>query len=153
VDEDGCPTDDDNDGVPNHRDKCPDTRPGARVDKDGCEIVDSVVLDVVADGFDFDKSNLKPHMMNDLRTLADRIKASPGNEAIKIIGHTDSIGTEAYNQGLSERRAKSVANYLGKEGVDRGKMAISGKGESEPVADNRTDEGRARNRRVEVHTR
>ncbi len=153
VDEDGCPSDDDGDGVPNHRDKCPDTRPGARVDKDGCEIVDSVVLDLVADGFDFDKSNLKPDMTGDLRNLADRIKASPGDESIDIIGHTDSIGSEAYNQGLSERRARSVADYLTKEGLDRGKMSVSGKSEHEPVADNRTADGRARNRRVEVHTR
>lgn len=153
VNEDGCPEDDDGDGVPNHRDKCPDTRPGVRVDKDGCEIIDSLVLNIVNEGFDFDKSKIKPYMAEDLRNLAERVKSSPGVESIDIIGHTDSVGSETYNQGLSERRAHSVADYLSGQGLERRSMTVSGKGESEPVADNHTAEGRARNRRVEVHAR
>lgn len=152
VDEDGCPSDDDGDGVPNHRDKCPDTRPGAKVDEDGCEIVDSVVLNIVSDGFDFDRSKIKPHMVPELDTLAARIKQSPGKEQIDITGHTDSIGTQSYNMGLSKRRASSVADYLSRKGLDRGDMRLHGKGESEPVATNRTRAGRKQNRRVEVRT-
>jgi outer membrane protein OmpA-like peptidoglycan-associated protein len=79
-------------------------------------------------------------------------KLSNANVAsIRVVGHTDSVGTDAYNQGLSERRASSVVEYLLTQGLAPGKLTSEGKGESEPVADNETDEGRAQNRRVELH--
>ena len=71
--------------------------------------------------------------------------------SIKVIGHTDSKGSDAYNQALSERRASSVASYLLSQGLSPNKLTSEGRGESEPVADNATDEGRAKNRRVELH--
>ncbi len=71
--------------------------------------------------------------------------------SIKVIGHTDSKGSDAYNQALSERRASSVAAYLLSQGLAPNKLTSEGRGESEPVADNASDEGRAENRRVELH--
>lgn len=143
--------DDDNDGVPNSRDKCPNTRPGATVDADGCEIIESLTIDLVEDEFDFDSAVLKPAMEAALTDLADRIKASAGHETLTIIGHTDSIGTEEYNQGLSERRAESAAMFLQGLGIDS--ISTSGMGETQPVADNGTKEGRAMNRRIEVQAK
>jgi outer membrane protein OmpA-like peptidoglycan-associated protein len=71
--------------------------------------------------------------------------------SIKVVGHTDNVGTDAYNQTLSERRANSVADYLLSQGVAPNKVSSEGKGESEPVAENDTEEGRAKNRRVDLH--
>ena len=143
--------DDDNDGVPNSRDKCPNTRPGATVDADGCEIIESLTIDLVEDEFDFDSAVLKPAMEAALTDLADKIKASAGHETLTIVGHTDSIGSEEYNQGLSERRAASAAAFLEGLGIDS--ISTSGMGETQPVADNGTKEGRAMNRRIEVQAK
>ncbi len=142
--------DDDNDGVLNSRDKCPNTRPGATVDADGCEIIESLTIDLVNDEFDFDSAVLKPAMEAALTDLANKVKASSGKETLTIVGHTDSIGSEEYNQGLSERRAASAASFLKGLGLDG--ISTSGMGETQPVADNGTKEGRAQNRRVEVKT-
>ncbi len=142
--------DDDNDGVLNSRDKCPNTRPGATVDADGCEIIDNLTIDLVEDEFDFDSAVLKPAMEAALIDLANKIKDSAGHETLTIVGHTDSVGSDAYNQGLSERRAESAARFLEGQGIDN--ISTSGMGETQPVADNSTAEGRAHNRRVEVKT-
>jgi len=144
--------DDDGDGVPNSRDKCPGTRKGAKVNADGCEIVASTTMNVTSDDFDFDSAKLKPAMKKKLDGFAGEVKASPGDERLDVVGHTDSIGTDAYNQKLSERRAQAVADYLATQGVAKDHMTVSGKGESQPVADNKTKEGRAKNRRVEINT-
>ena len=72
---------------------------------------------------------------------------------VDLEGHTDSIGTDKYNQGLSERRAASVLNYLTKTGVASNRITTKGFGESKPIADNKTKEGRAKNRRVEIRVR
>ena len=145
--------DDDGDGVPNSRDKCPNTRPGAKVDSNGCEIIESITIDLEVEEFDFDSATLKPEMEAALDDVAARVSASKGDETLSIVGHTDSTGPEAYNQGLSERRAQSVVDYLAAQGVDPTRMTPSGMGESDPIADNGTREGRARNRRVEIQTR
>jgi OOP family OmpA-OmpF porin len=99
--------------------------------------------------FDFDKSVLKP---GGKAKLDEIVGLLPGIdlEVIVAVGHTDSIGTEAYNQKLSERRANAVKAYLVSKGVDAGRVYTEGKGELQPVADNQTREGRAKNRRVEV---
>ena len=149
---DPCSLDDDGDGVNNCIDKCPDTRAGAKVDSQGCEIIEDLVLHVTADHFDFDKAVLKPAMKDLLDEVMAKVEASPGDEHLMIVGHTDSIGTEAYNQGLSERRARAAADYLISKGFPRDKITTSGAGESEPVADNSTRQGRAENRRVEIKT-
>jgi OOP family OmpA-OmpF porin len=150
VDMNGCALDSDGDGVPNYKDKCPGTRAGARVDMNGCEIIENITINLVNDEFDFDSAELKPDMKVALDDVAARVNASAGDEFLTIIGHTDSVGRDAYNQGLSERRAQAVANYLASKGVNAGKMTTSGKGESMPVADNGTAEGRSRNRRVDI---
>ena len=99
--------------------------------------------------FDFDKYNLKPEGKKALDALVAEMKVEQIDEVI-VVGHTDSIGTEAYNQKLSERRAKTVADYLVSKGIPAAKIQASGKGETQPVADNKTKAGRAKNRRVEV---
>jgi len=102
--------------------------------------------------FDFDKSVLKPEGKAELRKLGEYIKGKGVQVVdIDVIGHTDSIGTDEYNQNLSEERAAAVKNFLTSEGVNGSIIDASGQGESNPVADNSTDEGRAKNRRVEVH--
>lgn len=100
--------------------------------------------------FNHDKSNLRPEGMSALDTLASRLKAFFSVQSITVVGHTDSQGSDAYNQGLSERRAMSVKNYLVKQGIDGSTVSTVGKGESSPVASNATKEGRQQNRRVEI---
>ena len=99
--------------------------------------------------FDFDKFALKPEGKVYLDSLINRVKGVDV-EIVIAIGHADSIGSEAYNQLLSERRAVSVKNYLVSQGIPAGKVRAEGRGESQPVASNKTAEGRAKNRRVEV---
>jgi OOP family OmpA-OmpF porin len=99
--------------------------------------------------FDFDKSDLKPAGKANLDRFMSGL-AGAKVSGITVVGHTDSVGTDAYNQKLSERRAASVANYLSSKGVPAAAIQASGKGESQPVADNGTKAGRAQNRRVEV---
>ena len=99
--------------------------------------------------FDFDKSNIKPAAKASLDSLVERVKTLT-LEVVIAVGHTDSIGTDAYNQKLSLRRADSVKKYLISKGIDANRIYVEGKGESQPVANNKTAEGRAKNRRVEI---
>lgn len=99
--------------------------------------------------FDFDKATLKPEGRQVLDQVAAQV-SSINLETLIATGHTDSIGTEQYNQGLSERRANSVKEYLVSKGVDPNRIYVEGKGETQPVASNATREGRAQNRRVEI---
>lgn len=102
--------------------------------------------------FDHDKSVLKPAGKEALQDLGDEIKAMGGRVVdIDVIGHTDSDGTEEYNQALSVRRAQAVKDYLVSEGVDAAIIDVSGQGELNPIASNATKEGRAQNRRVDIH--
>lgn len=100
--------------------------------------------------FDFNKDTLKPAGKQQLDDLASKIGGTARVTDVKIVGHTDSVGPEAYNQQLSVRRATTVRDYLATKGVDRNIMSVSGMGESSPVADNSTKAGRAKNRRVDV---
>src|SRR5262245_2890083 len=99
--------------------------------------------------FDFDKSVLKPEGKAKLDDLAGKIQAI-ALEVVIAIGHTDSIGSDAYNQKLSVRRAESVKAYLVSKGVEPNRIYTEGKGEKQPVASNKTAEGRQKNRRVEI---
>jgi OOP family OmpA-OmpF porin len=99
--------------------------------------------------FDFDKSVLKPAAKTSLDNLVGQIK-SLSLEVVIATGHTDSVGTDAYNQKLSVRRATAVKKYLVSKGIDANRIQIEGKGESQPVADNKTSAGRAKNRRVQI---
>ena len=99
--------------------------------------------------FDFDKSNIKP----EAGAILDRLIAFMNenkDQRANLSGHTDSVGTDAYNQKLSERRVNSVRDYVVKKGVDSGRVSGQGFGESKPIADNKTSEGRSKNRRVEI---
>lgn len=143
---DPCALDDDKDGVNNCIDKCPDTIKGLAVDAAGCPIADIVTLKV---NFDFDKSDIKPEYHATLAEFASYMRQQQSFTVVEIAGHTDSKGSDAYNQKLSERRAKSVRDYLvNKLGMDGKLFSAVGYGESKPIASNDTDAGRAENRRI-----
>jgi outer membrane protein OmpA-like peptidoglycan-associated protein len=111
------------------------------------KVIDKMTLQVL---FDFDKATLTEADLKELQKAVAFVKKYPGAK-IRLDGYTDSIGTDAYNIKLSERRATAVMNYLIKEaGVDSSKITAVGHGKADPVADNKTAEGRAKNRRVEV---
>jgi OOP family OmpA-OmpF porin len=99
--------------------------------------------------FDFDRAVLKPEGRASLDSLVDKIK-SINLEVVVAVGHTDATGAEAYNQALSVRRAEAVKAYLVSKGIAANRVYVEGKGEAQPVADNSTREGRAKNRRVEI---
>jgi OOP family OmpA-OmpF porin len=102
--------------------------------------------------FDHDKSVVKQAGKDALHALDEKIKSKGATVVdIDVIGHTDSDGTEEYNQALSIRRANAVRDFMVSEGIDASIIDVSGKGEISPIADNRTREGRALNRRVEIH--
>ncbi len=115
-------------------------------------VMQSDVITLAADTyFDFDKSTLKPEGQQAIQQLANELNQRGANvQKITIVGHTDSIGTEKYNQGLSERRATSVGNYMLENGVPVELIEAYGQGENQPTASNKTAEGRAQNRRVEI---
>ena len=120
--------------------------PGATVQRvgEGIQVTfDSGLL------FDFDSDVVRSEARTNLRNLAASLDKYPGSDLL-IAGHTDSVGTEAYNLGLSERRAEAAATYLAAQGVDRSRMRAKGLGETEPVMPNDTESGRSKNRRVEV---
>lgn len=101
--------------------------------------------------FGFDSDNLSSKGQSQLAAFATSVKASNVNpSSVSVVGHTDSIGPESYNQKLSERRANSVASYLSTQGIDRGAMQVSGRGETQPVAGNKSKTDRAQNRRVDI---
>jgi OOP family OmpA-OmpF porin len=136
-----CP-DNDGDGVCDKDDQCPNTPRGAKVDYRGCWVVGDVF-------FDFDKSNIKPRFYYELNAVVKVLKNNPSLK-IRIEGNTDNIGTAKYNMGLSNRRAKSVLEYLVKAGINKNRLSTVGYGFSRPIATNITPEGRALNRRVEL---
>jgi len=107
----------------------------------------TIILDDVL--FDFDKSNVKPEAAAILDRLVSFMNENKDKNA-SLSGHTDNVGAEAYNQALSERRVGSVKDYVVKKGVDGSRVSGQGFGESKPIADNKTREGRAKNRRVEI---
>lgn len=155
--------DEDGDGVFDRRDRCPDTPANTPVEHHGCplpqypasvkpvEVVQPEVITLPGDVlFAFNKSDLTPSAQSQLDALMGKLQGADV-VSIKVIGHTDSVGSDTYNQALSERRASSVAAYLLSQGLDPNKLTSEGKGKSQPVADNDTEEGRAKNRRVELH--
>src|SRR5262245_19502564 len=99
--------------------------------------------------FDFDKSVVKPEGKSKLDDLSGKVKGV-NLEVVIAIGHADSIGSDAYNQKLSVRRAESVKAYLVSKGIEANRIYTEGKGEKQPVASNKTADGRAKNRRVEI---
>lgn len=117
----------------------------------GARIVASKVFDLVNDEFDFDKSILRPDMKVALDQFAREVRSTPGDEQLTIIGHTDSVGSDAYNFGLGQRRADATRDYLIRVGgLDPSRISTRSAGENEPLVSNDTDAGRAKNRRIEV---
>ena len=139
--------DDDNDGVPNDIDQCPNTPAGVVVDERGCEKV--IVLRDLDVNFAFDSYKVGPKYAAEIKKVADFMGEHPDYKVV-LAGHTDSVGAEAYNQKLSEKRAKAVADVLAGYGVSEDKISTVGYGELKPIATNKTKEGRAQNRRVEA---
>jgi OOP family OmpA-OmpF porin len=135
--------DSDYDGVPDDRDKCPDTPLGAKVDEFGCWIIGEVL-------FGFDKSNVRDKYFEMLDNVIVIMNKNPGMN-LSVNGHTDSIGSSRYNNALSMRRAKAVAAYLMKKGISKNRLMINGYGLTRPTASNQTREGRKLNRRVALH--
>jgi outer membrane protein OmpA-like peptidoglycan-associated protein len=135
---------------------------GRRMDKQAAEIKNSIPsAEVIREGegiivkfdsgilFDFDSNTLKAAAKENIKTLANSLNQYPGTD-VKVIGHTDNKGTEAYNMSLSERRAAAVKAFAVAQGVPSTRLVTVGKGFSEPIADNTTEAGRAANRRVEI---
>ena len=99
--------------------------------------------------FDFNKSVVKPEGKAKLDDLVGKVKGI-NLEVVIAVGHTDSVGGDAYNQKLSVARAEAVKAYLVSKGIEKNRVYTEGKGKSQPVADNKTHEGRSKNRRVEI---
>ncbi|GHB09773.1 OmpA family protein [Salinicola rhizosphaerae] len=143
----GCPLDSDGDGVPDYQDQCPNTPAGAEVNSLGCE--ESLVLRDV--NFEFDSATLTSTAETILDGISQKLMASDTNSLrIRLDGYTDSVGPDAYNMDLSQRRAESVKSYLVNKGFPAANIHAEGHGENDPVASNQTSEGRAQNRRVEL---
>jgi outer membrane protein OmpA-like peptidoglycan-associated protein len=120
--------------------------PGAKVERVGEGIQVTFESGLL---YDFDSDAVKPEAQKNLRALAQSLDKYPGSDLL-ILGHTDSVGTGEYNKDLSVRRADAAARYLISQEVARSRIATGGLGEEEPVTSNATDDGRRRNRRVEV---
>ncbi|MEN8720864.1 MAG: OmpA family protein [Oceanococcaceae bacterium] len=135
----------DGDGVPDNMDRCPNTPPGTPVDGEGCPAPETVII-----YFAFDSAELNGPARNALDIVADNLKERSFIVAVAN-GHADRTGPEAYNQALSERRAKSVADYLMSAGVPDTQIRTRAFGETRPATPGETPEQRARNRRVEIN--
>ena len=145
------PMDSDGDGVIDANDQCPGTPRGTEVDARGCPIEKKAPIVLKGVTFEFDSSKLTMQAENRLNNVVDALQAS-SEVKFRMDGYTDSIGTEQYNQGLSQRRVDSVKQYLIQHGITSSRITgTQGHGESNPVATNETAAGRAQNRRVELN--
>jgi OOP family OmpA-OmpF porin len=136
--------DEDQDGVPDDIDQCPGTPLGAPVDERGCWIV------AYAAFFDFDRAVIKSQFLSHIQQAA-RVLANNPNVNVRVVGHTDYVGSDSYNYTLGLRRAQAVIRELVRNGVAPGRLTDESRGENEPIETNSTSAGRARNRRVEIH--
>jgi OOP family OmpA-OmpF porin len=155
VDANGCslPKDADSDGVVDGSDRCPNTPAGTRVGSDGCPVLfEENQVSVILEGVNFEtnKATLLPTATEILDRVATTLVANP-EVRVEVAGYTDSQGAAAYNQRLSQSRAESVRTYLMSKGVNENQLVARGFGEENPIAANTTAEGRAQNRRVELH--
>ncbi|MDG6774467.1 OmpA family protein [Thiomicrorhabdus sp. ZW0627] len=150
VDEKGCPLDmdEDRDGVFNDDDQCPGTPLGVKVNKYGCPPEVLVLSNIV---FDTNSSKIRDDQAAVLKQNASRLKTLKSTEVILVTGHTDSVGSNQYNLWLSWRRADSAKEFLlNAMQLKDDQLYILGKGEEAPIADNKTAEGRQKNRRIEL---
>jgi OmpA-OmpF porin, OOP family len=151
VNSSGCPLDTDGDGVYDYLDKCPDTPRDLKVDAQGCPIAIKKKYTIALKiEFDHDKADIKPEYDSRLKEVADFMTTYLEVKE-EIDGHTDSVGAATYNMKLSQRRAESVRNYLIKNfNISPDRLTVKGFGETQPIADNKTAEGRQQNRRIEA---
>jgi outer membrane protein OmpA-like peptidoglycan-associated protein len=160
-DTDGCPeVDNDNDGIPDTKDRCPNVAEDFNgfEDDDGCPDADKAFKSIVVKDdrielkekvfFAFNKSKIMAQSFPMLREVATVLKNKQSIK-VRIEGHTDNKGNAKYNKKLSEQRAKAVRDFLIKEGIAADRMIAVGYGPDNPIADNKTEEGRDQNRRVE----
>lgn len=122
---------------------------GVTVDRNGDEIILNMPGDIT---FEYDKDTLQPQFYTVLNDVAKVLTDYPSTY-VDVVGHADSIGSDSYNLSLSQRRANTAANYLSGNGVASQRLYVTGMGESQPIADNSTPDGRAKNRRVEIKLR
>jgi OOP family OmpA-OmpF porin len=139
--------DSDGDGVFDRSDKCMDSPFGIKVDDSGCSII---AIDLKGVNFEKNSYRLTKDSELILDEAASLIIANPALQKIEVQAHTDSKGTETYNLRLSEQRAASVRDYLVSKGIEPDRLSAKGYGEAQPIADNDTEEGKAKNRRVEL---
>jgi OOP family OmpA-OmpF porin len=164
---DGCPIDSDGDGIPDYLDECPKSpagakvlpngcalkgdcrrpRPGEQVDANGCAADQNFILRGVK--FEFDSDRLTPAAREILNDVAGTLQAYP-DVSVELEGHTDNIGSDSYNLGLSERRSNVVKTYLAGRGIQGKRMTPVGYGASRPIESNASETGREENRRVEL---
>jgi len=163
VDNNGCPVDSDLDGVPDHLDQCPGTMPEMQVDEHGCELTPEIIPELIIDepksidevtlsaetSFAFNSAELKPAAFPQLDKILEEMKRYPMSRW-RIEGHTDNVGSTEGNIQMSQMRAESVLNYFVSRGIPKGRFTVVGLGSIEPISDNKTPEGRAKNRRVEI---
>lgn len=137
------------DGVPDANDLCSDTPRSYAVDKDGCPIaIEEVARVELLVNFDFDRSEVKEQYLPEIESVARFMEQYP-DRVVELEGHTDSRGTDAYNLGLSQRRAEAVmAELVGRFGISPSRVSAKGFGESQPIGSNDSAQGRAENRRV-----
>jgi len=149
VDKNGCPLDSDLDGVPNYKDDCPETPAGAAVDENGCPPVVEVKEMVLRSGANFatGSAQLLPSAYPELDKMVKVMKEEK-NSRWRIEGHTDASGSAEINKKISKQRAESILNYFLSKGISRTRFEAVGLGEDYPIADNSTEDGKARNRRV-----
>ncbi len=149
VDGRGCPLDSDGDGVPDYLDKCPGSSAGAKVDAEGCyiELTETVTIDLNLK-FDSNSDTIRADERGKIEEVVEFLRQYPTTSAV-LEGHTDSDGSQAYNQQLSERRARSVYNYLiSEKNIDANRLSFVGYGETRPIASNENAAGKQENRRV-----
>ena len=147
VDRDG-----DGDGVLDSRDRCPNTLPGVQVDNDGCAKVGETMARMAEIDekilFEFNQATLSSSSGKALNQILVTLRENP-NISLDVVGYADSIGTEAYNLELGRRRAQAAQSYLLSKGISARRLRVLSKGESNPIANNINEAGRAQNRRVE----
>ena len=148
VNDSGCEVDGDNDGIVDRLDSCPNSAAGAKVDGKGCELAEVIVLKGV--NFESGSARLTADSQGELNELVQTMNKYP-SLVIEVAGHTDNSGSVAFNTRLSGQRAAAVVDYLAEKGIDAARLQAKGYGPDQPIADNATAEGRAKNRRVELH--
>ena len=149
VDATGCELDGDGDGVVDALDQCPNTPAGEAVDAKGCTLPKTLALDGV--NFDNDEAVLRKDSLAILEGVAATLKRYPGFK-VEVAGHTDNHGGGAHNLDLSNRRAKAVMDYLIARGIAADRLSAKGYGETQPIGNNYLEDGRMKNRRVELRT-